>query len=222
MTSYQLDFAKHSTTSDIPKLQIIWDCIPLQLGRENKRFLFSVLRKSARAREYEGAIQWLCDAGLIYKSYQITTAKYPLKGYIDRNAFKIFLLDVGLLGAMANIPAEIIVEGNRLFDEYKGGFVENYVAQQLKTLKQIDLFYWKSSGKKAEVDFLCEFDNLICPLEVKSGINPKSKSLRSFDLQFNPQALSRTTLLNLKHDGKTCNYPLYSISLFPELFKHNL
>jgi len=216
--SYLLDFAKHAITSDIPKLGMIWDSIPAYLSRENKKFVFSAIRKSARAREYESALQWLGNAGLIYKSCQVTTAKYPLKGYMNRSSFKVFLLDIGILGAMANVSPRVLIGNSDLFSEYKGAFVENYVAQQLRSEKQIDLYYWTSKGKKAELDFLCELGSQIYPLEAKAGINPKSKSLNSFDRQFNPTILSRTTLLNLRLDGKICNYPLYAITLFPELY----
>jgi len=213
--SYMLDFAKHAITSDIPKLGMIWNSIPAHLSRENKKFIFSAIRKSARAREYESALQWLEAAGLIYKSFQVATAKYPLKGYMNRSSFKVFVLDVGILGAMANLSPRALVANGTLFSEYKGAFVENYVAQQLRSGKQIDLYYWTSEGKKAELDFLCEFGSQICPLEAKAGINPKSKSLNSFERQFNPAVLSRTTLLNMRHDGKIRNYPLYAITLFP-------
>jgi predicted AAA+ superfamily ATPase len=219
--SYLLDFAKHAITSDIPKLGMIWDSIPAHLSRENKKFVFSAMRKSARGREYESALQWLEDAGLTYKSYQVTTAKHPLKAYMNRSNFKVFVLDVGLLGAMANLSSRVLVGNSSLFGEFKGAFIENYVAQQLRSEKQIDLYYWTSQGKKAELDFLCEFGSRAYPLEAKAGINPKSKSLNSFDRQFNPPVLSRTTLLNLRHDGKICNYPLYAVSLFPELARVN-
>jgi len=219
INSYSLDFAKHSKTSLILKLNIIWNSIPAQLSKENKKFVFSAIRKSARAREYESAVQWLDSAGLIYKSYQVSTARHPLKGYMNRNIFKVFLLDVGLLGAMVKLSPGILIGGSRLFNEYKGAFVENYVAQQLVSEKQTDLYYWTSTGKKAELDFLCEFETLIYPLESKAGINTKSKSLISFYDQFIPTSLSRTTLLNLKCDGNICNYPLYAIHLFPDLIK---
>ena len=212
--SYELDFAKHATTSDIPKLSLIWNFIPVQLARENKKFIFSALKKTARAREYENAIEWLADAGLIYRSYRVTTAKYPLKGYMDKSAFKVFVLDIGLLGAMANISPGILVRGDTIFEEYKGAFVENYVAQQLQADQRIPLYYWRSEGRAAELDFICEFENQIFPLETKAGINPWSKSLKSYDQQFSPDVLSRSTLLNLKHDGKICDYPLYGLNTF--------
>ncbi|MDO9528471.1 MAG: ATP-binding protein [Syntrophales bacterium] len=219
IASYLLDFSKHAITSDIPKLGMIWDSIPTHLAKENKKFVFTAIRKSARGREYESALEWLENAGLIYKSYQVTTAKNPLKEYMNRTNFKVFVLDVGILGAMVNLSPQLLAGKDRLFNEFKGAFVENYVAQQLRSEKMVDLYYWTSEGKKAEIDFLCESASQIYPLEAKAGINPKSKSLISFDKQFNPTVLSRTTLLNLRHDGRICNYPLYAITLFPELFE---
>jgi len=153
---------------------------------------------------------------LVARAHLVTTPRQPLNGYMNREAFKIFLLDVGILGAMARIPADVLVRGNAFFSEYHGAFVENYVAQQLKAA-QMDLYYWKSEGGRAELDFVCECDAQVFPLEAKAGINPRSKSLKAYDQQFSPSALSRTTLLNLKRDGRICNYPLYAVSLFPHL-----
>jgi uncharacterized protein len=218
LNSYILDFAKHAAAQDIPKISLIWESIPVHLGKENKKFIFSALKKTARAREYENALKWLEDAGLILRVNLVKTGKIPLKGYSDPNIFKIYVLDVGLLGALAKIHFDILVHGNRLFTGFKGAFVENFVAQQLISQKEISLHYWKSAGS-AEIDYICEHENTIFPLEAKAGINARSKSLSSYDQKYNPTILSRTTLLNLKHDGKICNYPLYAISLFPELSK---
>ncbi|NQU64007.1 MAG: ATP-binding protein, partial [SAR324 cluster bacterium] len=216
--SFVLDFSKHANPSDIQKISLIWDSIPSQLAKENRKFIFSAIKRSARGREYENAIGWLSDAGLILKSYAVSSAKCPLKGYMNSNSFKVFMLDIGILGAMAKIPIELVARGNTLFDEYRGAFVENYVAQQLVSHSgTTDLAYWKSEGNKAELDFLVEYQNEIFPLEAKAGINPKSKSLHSYKQQFDPQILSRTTLLNLKKDGRILNYPLYAVSLFPQL-----
>jgi hypothetical protein len=148
----------------------------------------------------------------MYRANAVETAKHPLKHYSNKSSFKIFALDVGLLGAMARTPVETSVQGERLFNEYEGAFVENYVAQQLIAHLQIPLFYWRSKGGKAELDFLLELGDRIFPLEVKAGINPKSKSLKSYDSQFNPGFLARSNLLNLKKDGKIYNLPLYAIS----------
>ncbi|MBC8182259.1 DUF4143 domain-containing protein [candidate division KSB1 bacterium] len=161
-------------------------------------------------------MKWLEDTGLILPIQLVKAGRIPLNGYSDRNIFKVYVLDVGLLGALAKIPPDILIQGDLFFTEFKGVFVENYVAQQLKSQKEIDLYYWKSAGS-AEIDFICEYNNKIFPLEAKAGINPRSKSLLFYDQKYNPNILSRTTLLNLKQNGKICNYPLYAISLFPEL-----
>ncbi len=214
--SYIMDFAKHAPASDIPKLTMIWESIPKHLAKENKKFVFNAVKKGARAREYENALIWLEDAGLIHRASAVGTVKHPLKYYADSGCYKVYALDVGLLGAMARSPVEVLAQGNRLFNEYEGAFVENYVAQQLVAQSQSTLYYWRSNGGKAELDFLCEFSDQIFPLEVKAGINPRSKSLRSYDSQFSPPTLMRTTLLNLKKDGKILNLPLYALSVLPK------
>ena len=211
--SYVLDFAKHAPAADIPRLTQIWDSIPKHLAKENKKFVFSAVKKGARARAYENAVTWLEDAGLIHRANAVETAKHPLKYYADTGCYKVYSLDVGLTGAMAKSPVELLAHGERLFNEYEGAFTESYVAQQLVSYFHQPLYYWRSKGGKAELDFLCEFGGEIYPLEVKAGINPKSKSLRSYDLQFDPVRLMRTNLLNLKQDGKICNLPLYAVSL---------
>ncbi len=216
LNAYLLDFAKHAPTQDIPKLSLIWESLPSQLARENKKFIFSAVKKTARSREYENALQWLQDSDLILRANAIKTARLPLTAYADRSIFKIYVLDVGLLGALAKISPDILVQGEKLFTEFKGAFVENYVAQQIMAHKETELYYWKSNGT-AEIDFLCEHDNEIFPLEAKAGVNPRSKSLKFFAQRFKASILSRTNLLNLKHDGNIYNYPLYAISLFPQL-----
>jgi predicted AAA+ superfamily ATPase len=220
--SYVLDFAKHAPAADIPKLTRIWDSIPKHLAKENKKFVFSALKKGARGRAYESALTWLEAAGLILRSNAVSAAKHPLQYYADTSCFKIYALDVGLLGAIAGSPVELLVQGERLFNEYEGAFVENYVAQQLVLHFPHPLYYWRSRGGKAELDFLCEFADRICPLEVKAGINPKSKSLKSYELQFKPTRLMRTTLLNFKNDGKICNLPLYAVSQLARLMASDL
>jgi len=216
ITSYVLDFAKHAPAADIPKLSLVWESIPRHLAKENKKFVLSALKKGARGRSYENALKWLEDAGLIHRAYAVKTVKKPLKHYADTGFFKVFALDVGLLGAIAGSPVESQGQ-RRLFNEYEGAFVENYVAQQLISDFRQPLYYWRSRGGRAELDFLCELTDRIYPLEVKAGINPKSKSLKSFDLQFNPSALVRTNLLNLKKDGKVCNLPLYAVPCISRL-----
>ena len=215
LNSYALDYAKYATNNDTPKLSQVWESIPVQLARENKKFIFSAIRKSARGREYENAITWLEDAGLILRTFLLSTAKKPLQGYVNRNSFKVYMLDVGLLGAMANMSVDIFAQGNKLFTEYKGAFVENYVAQQLAAMKR-PLYYWRSGGA-AELDFIIETADDILPLEVKAGINSKSKSLHSYHNRFHPPVLLRSTLLNLKQDGDIINIPLYALNYLERL-----
>ena len=222
ITSYTLDFAKHAKTADIPKLSHIWDSIVSQLARENKKFMFSAIRKSARARDYENAVIWLEDAGLILRAFCVNTPKRPLQVSRLKNIFKIYALDVGILGAMANLDAEILVNGEQLFNEFSGAFTENYAAQQLRAISGPNLQYWKNKNGKAEVDFLFEAKGEIYPLEVKAGVNLKSKSLHFFDNKYNSPLLFRTSLHNLRKDGILCNIPLYYLDSLPKIVNQSL
>jgi len=222
LISYALDFAKHAHSSDIPKLSHIWDSIVVQLARENKKFMFSAIRKSARARDYENAIIWLEDAGLVLRVFCVNTPKRPLAAYLQKNIFKLYMLDVGLLGAMAGQGAEMLIGGEQIFHEFAGAFTENYAAQQLRAEFGPNLQYWKNRSGKAEVDFLIEAEGAISPLEVKAGINLKSKSLQSFAAKFNPSQLFRTSLRNLRKDGELCNIPLYYLNSLPSILKETL
>ncbi|MCK4302753.1 MAG: ATP-binding protein [Candidatus Eisenbacteria sp.] len=211
LDAYTLDFAKHAPARDIPKLSLVWESIPSHLARENKKFVFSAVHPSARARNYEDAISWLENAGLIYRAFCVETPRHPLKGYADPRSFKVYALDVGLLGALAEVPVGILTRGDPLLSQYKGAFVESFVAQHIRSSLDLPLYYWRSAGKKAELDFLLETAAGILPLEVKAGVNPKSKSLRSYDEQFSPPLLVRTTLLNLKREARILNVPLYTV-----------
>jgi len=214
LTAYAIDFSKYSTKSEAIKINSIWNAIPAQLAKENKKFKFSEISKNARARDYNVAIQWLVDTGLVYKSFNIKIPKLPLSGYKEDNVFKLFLLDVGLLGALLNVSQRTIVEGNRLFSEYNGAFVENYVAQELIANNHKELYYW-TKNSSAEVDFIIPYNEEIFPLEVKAGISKRKKSLRIYGKKYNPPILSRSTLMNFKKDDNIGNYPLYAVSLFP-------
>ncbi len=214
LAAYVQDFAKHAPSSLVMKIMLLWDSIPVHLGKENKRFVLSALKKSARARDYEEALQWLLDADLVYKVHSITAPRPPLTSYGDHKVFKIYLLDVGLLGAMYRLPARVIVEGDLLFTEFKGSLAENFVAQALKASHGGPLYYW-TSVRDAEVDFLLEHNGEIFPIEVKSGTSTKKKSLLVYRDKHKPRLLFRTGLLNLKRDDNFCNYPLYFISRLP-------
>lgn len=209
LNAYSLDFAKHAPKDQIMKINQVWSSIPNQLAKENKKFIYSALRTGGRAREFEGALQWLIEAGLIYKVSLISTPKIPLSAYADFNAFKIYLVDVGLLGAMSHLSAKTLLHANDLFQEFRGSIAENYIAQEL-IHSHYQLFYWASEGQ-AELDFVIEQDDLIYPLEVKSGNSTKKKSLRVYGDAFHPKALIRTSAMNLKKDGDIFNCPLYLI-----------
>jgi hypothetical protein len=214
LNAYEKDFAKHAPSHEIMKITTVWKQVHRQLAKENKKFIFAAIRKSARGRDYEEAIQWLSDAGLIHKSYLVETPKQPLSAYADNKLFKIFLVDVGLLGAQSNLSPKTIIDGNILFTEFKGALTENYVAQELIANKHMKPYYWTSEGT-AEIDFLIEEDHEIYPLEVKAGASQKKKSLLVYGQKYGPVKLLRATTMNLKHDGDIYNYPLYLISRIP-------
>ncbi|MBI3508883.1 MAG: ATP-binding protein [Chlamydiia bacterium] len=214
LNAYERDFAKHAPSSEVMKITVVWKQVHRQLAKENKKFIFAAIRKSARGREFEEAIQWLMDAGLIYKSHLVETPKFPLSAYADQNAYKIYLSDVGLLGAQSSLSAQTIIDGNRLFMEFKGALTENYVGQELKATQGKEAYYWTSEGI-AEIDFLLESDHDIYPIEVKSGASAKKKSLLVYYQKYTPSKLIRATAMNLKHDGEIYNFPLYLVSRIP-------
>jgi hypothetical protein len=209
LNAYSLDFAKHAPEEQLMKINQVWDSIPSQLAKENKKFIYSAIREGGRAKEFEAALQWLVEAGLILKTPLISTPKIPLSAYTNLNAFKIYLVDVGLLGAMSHLSAKTLLHENELFQEFRGAIVENYVAQEL-VHSHYPLFYWASEGK-AELDFIIEQEDLIYPLEVKSGDSSKKKSLRVYGDTYHPKMLIRSSPMNLRKDGDILNCPLYLI-----------
>lgn len=224
LDAYILDFAKHAPNDEVMKIMGVWESIPNQLAKENKKFIFSAIRKSARGREFETSIQWLKSAGLIIQSHHISIPKFPLDAYADKQAFKIFLLDVGLLGAMSKLDPRIILNGDLLFQEFKGSLTENYVALELHYRYLEELYYWTSQGI-AKVDFIIAHDQQIYPIEVKSGFSKQKKSLLIYAEKFSkedssPPILSRLSLRNFAFEGKIVNYPLYAVTLFPHLAKN--
>lgn len=208
LKAYILDFSKHAPPEIIMKIHQVWQIIPSQLAKENKKFIYSVIRKNARAKEFEMAIQWLIEAGLIHKVTQISTPNMPLSAYAHFDFFKTYLLDVGLLGAMAQLSPKILIEGNQYFVEFKGSYIENFIVQEL--VQNNELYYWTSEGQ-AEIDFVIAFENHAYPLEIKSGVSNKKKSLLVYDEKYKPSLLIRSSAMNLKKDGKVLNCPLYLI-----------
>lgn len=211
ITAYERDFAKHPNVSEFPKISMIWNSIPSQLARENKKFLYKVVKNGARAREYEDALQWLVSAQLVYKIYRNTAPSLPIAAYDDVSAFKIYLADVGLLRRLAQLSPTAFAEGNRLFTEFKGALTENYVLQALLTQFEVMPRYWSQTNPPYEVDFLIQRDNDIFPIEVKSEANINSRSLKKFKELFPNQTKLRIrfSLNNLKLDDDMLNIPLF-------------
>ncbi|MCX6584647.1 MAG: ATP-binding protein [Candidatus Aminicenantes bacterium] len=220
LSAYLQDFSKYSTKAEAIRITDTWNAIPAQLAKENKKFKYSEISKYARARDYYESIQWLLDAGLVYKSFCIKTPKLPLSAYKDENMFKLYIVDTGLLGALSNLSAKTIVEGNKLFSGFNGAFTENYVAQELiaglssQGNPVRELYYW-SFNYSAEVDFIVQHDDDIYPLEVKAVISKRKTSLVVYGEKFKPPILSRVTQMNFKKEEYIRNYPLYAVSHFP-------
>lgn len=218
LKAYERDFSKHSSASEAINISDVWRSIPAQLSRENKKFKYSDVKKGGRASRLETAIEWLRKAGLIHVIYNIKTAKLPLTGYIDRSKFKTYLLDPGLLGALLDIPSQVIILGDKLFSEYNGAFTENYVAAELTgSMDKDNIFYWTSKSE-AEVDFVLPIAGNIFPLEVKGGLSRRKKSLRIYAGKYHPLRVFRASPRNFAEDGDLINIPLYAVSL---LLKYN-
>lgn len=213
ISAYERDFAKHPAASEFPKISMIWKSVPSQLARENKKFLYKVVKEGARAREYEDALQWLVDARLVHKIYRSSAPKIPMSAYDDLSAFKLYLVDVGLLRRLAQLAPTAFGEGNRLFTEFKGALTENFVLQSLLNQFEITPRYWSQNNPPYEVDFLIQRDNDIFPVEVKAETNTTSKSLRKFKELFPEQVKLRLrfSLDNLKLDDDMLNIPLFMI-----------
>lgn len=209
--AYERDFAKHPDVSEFPKISMIWKSIPSQLARENKKFLYKVVKEGARAREYENALQWLVDARLVHKIYRSSTPGLPMSAYDDLSAFKIYLADVGVLRRLAQLAPTAFTEGNRLFIEFKGSLTENFVLQTLLTQFEVTPRYWAQNNPPYEVDFLIQRENEIFPVEVKAEGNIRSKSLKKFKELFPDKVKLRVrfSLDNLKLDEDVLNIPLF-------------
>lgn len=211
ISAYERDFAKHPNTSEFPKISMIWKSIPSQLARENKKFIYKVVKEGARAREYEDALQWLIDAGLVHKVYRSSAPGLPIAAYDDLSAFKIYLVDVGLLRRQALLAPTAFGEGNRLFTEFKGALTENYVLQTLSAQFEARPRYWTQINPPYEVDFLIQRENEIIPVEVKAESNTASKSLKKFKEIYSDKVKLRVrfSLDNLKLDNDMLNIPLF-------------
>ena len=217
LESYNNDFSKHSPIEIVPRIKMIWNSIPSQLAKENRKFIYGAVKSGGRAKEFEVAIMWLEDAGLIHKISRVSNASLPLEGFVDIGAFKLFMVDIGLLGAKSGLDAKTIIEGNTIFGQYKGALTEQYVLQQLKCSTGIEIYYWSSEQGIAEIDFLIQTGGKVIPIEVKAQENLKAKSLKSFRDKFHPELSIRTSMSDFREEETLTNLPLYGISLINSL-----
>ena len=212
LTAYEQDFSKHAPNEMIPRIRMLWNNIPSQLTKENKKFIYGLIKEGSRAKDYEMAMFWLTDCGLVHKVQRVTTPGLPLKAYEDLKAFKLFILDVGLLSCMVRLNQSVLLDGNDLFKEFKGALTEQYVLQQLKTLEGIETYYWTNDRGSAEIDFLVDNGSNVFPIEVKAETNLKAKSLRTYHEKFSPKVSIRTAMTDYKQEDWLINLPLWAIN----------
>ena len=211
LAAYEQDFSKHAPNEIVPKIRMLWNSIPSQLARENKKFIYGLVREGGRAREYETAIMWLSDCGLVHKVSRVNAAGIPLKAYEDLKAFKLFIVDVGLLGCMTGLRQRTLLDGDDLFVEFKGALTEQYVCQQLKTIEDLGIYYYTNDRGSCEIDFVVDTGEQIVPIEVKAETNLRAKSLKTYRERFEPELSVRTSMADYKKEDWLLNLPLYSI-----------
>ena len=211
LAAYEQDFSKHAPNEIVPKIRMLWNSIPSQLARENKKFIYGLVREGGRAREYETAIMWLSDCGLVHKVSRVNAAGIPLKAYEDLKAFKLFIVDVGLLGCMTGLRQRTLLDGDDLFVEFKGALTEQYVCQQLKTIEDLGIYYYTNDRGSCEIDFVVDNGEQIVPIEVKAETNLRAKSLKTYRERFEPELSVRTSMADYKKEDWLLNLPLYAI-----------
>ena len=211
LAAYEQDFSKHAPNEIVPRLRRVWNSIPSQLAKENKKFIYGLVRDGARAKDYETAIMWLSDCGLVHKVSRVNAAGIPLRANEDLKAFKLFVVDVGLLGCMAGLRQRTLLDGNALFVEFKGALTEQYVCQQLKTIEDLEVYYYTNDRGSCEVDFVVDTGEQIVPVEVKAEVNLRAKSLKTYQEKFSPEVSIRTSMSDYKKEEWLVNLPLYAI-----------
>ena len=209
--AYEQDFSKHAPNHIVPKIRMLWNSIPSQLAKENKKFIYGLVREGARAKDYETAIMWLSDCGLVHKVSRVNGAGVPLRAYEDLKVFKLFMVDVGLLGCMAGLGQRTLLDGNDLFVEFKGALTEQYVCQQFKSIQDLDIYYYTNDRGSCEIDFVVDTGELIVPIEVKAEVNLRAKSLKTYQEKFSPEVSVRTSMADYKREEWLINLPLYAI-----------
>ena len=211
LSAYEQDFSKHAPAGAVPRIRMVWNSIPSQLAKENRKFIYGLVREGARAKEYETAIMWLSDCGLVHKVNRVRVPHLPLKAYEDLKSFKLFIVDVGLLGCMTGISSKILLEGNSLFVEFKGALTAQYVLQQLKAGEDMGIYYYTNERGGCEIDFLADDGQRVIPIEVKAEINLKAKSLKTYREKYSPEKAVRISMADYKENDGLIDIPLYTL-----------
>lgn len=212
LLAYDHDFSKHAPHEIVPRLRMLWNSIPSQLAKDNKKFIYGAVKQGSRAKDFELALSWLIDCGLAHKVCRASKPGIPLKAYEDFSSFKLFVADVGLLGAMGDIDVKVLLEGNRIFEEFKGAMTEQYVLQQLILMPDLAIYYWSAERSTSELDFLVQSQSNVIPIEVKAEENLQAKSLKTFYQKYSPTISVRTSMSDFRKESWLTNLPLYAIS----------
>lgn len=210
---YESDFSKHAPVEQYPRIQMVWNSIPAQLAKENRKFIYGIIREGARAKDYEIAIQWLMDYGLIHKSYRINKPGLPLISYMDQSSFKMFMLDIGLLAAKGELSAKTLLEGNRIFEEFKGALTEQFVAQELAS-NQHKLYYYATNNSSGKIDFMIQKEEHVIPIEVKAEENLRAQSLKAYCKKYEPEIAIRASMSAYRQEDWMCNVPLFDLAYY--------
>jgi hypothetical protein len=212
LNAYELDFSKHAPTAIVPRIRMVWNSIPAQLAKENRKFIYGLIKEGSRAKEYELAVSWLIDCGQIHKVCRVSKPGIPLKAYEDTSAFKLFIVDVGLLASMGDMDVKTLLDGNAVFSEFKGSLTEQYVMQQLKSVNENVVYYWSAEHSSAEVDFVIQYKGQVIPVEVKAEENLHAKSLKVYHEKYMPVHTMRTSMSDFREQDWLTNLPLYALS----------
>ena len=221
LDAYEQDFSKHAPHDAIPRIRMLWNSIPAQLTKENKKFIYGLIKEGARAKEYELALLWLTDCGLVHKVHRVTVPGLPLRAYEDLKAFKLFFVDVGLLSCMVGLRQDVLLDRNALFKEFKGALTEQYVLQQLKAVKGLNVYYWTAERGTAEVDFVVDNGSDVIPVEVKAEVNLQAKSLKVYREKFHPKLSIRNSMADYRKDDWLLNLPLWATETIQFVNGHN-
>lgn len=217
LDAYEQDFSKHAPADIVPKIRMLWNSIPSQLAKENKKFIYGLVREGARAKDYETAIMWLSDCGLVHRISRVTSPGLPLKAYEDMKAFKLFILDTGLLGCMSGLKAKTLIDGNAAFSEFKGALTEQYVLQQFVSTGKVNIYYYTNDRGSCEIDFVVDDGEKTVPVEVKAETNLQAKSLKTYRDKYSPEISVRTSMSDYRREDWLLNIPLYMIEKMPDM-----